>query len=259
MTTDRDHRTTLPSVPRVPRLERSLAMRLAADEYTRFADALDRLDAADWTRPTPCPAWDVRRMGCHVVGMGELAAGIREGLRQQWLAGRDARRRGTDPLDALTELQVREREDWSPERVVHGIRDVGPRAARGRRRTPGVVRRRRLPGAQRVNGRDEAWTVGFLTDVILTRDTWMHRMDLAAATGRGPVLTADHDAVIVADVVAEWAERHGRPHRLTLTGPAGGSWGNGGGEPLELDAVEFCRTVSGRGAGQGLLATQVPF
>ena len=52
----------------------------------------------------------------------------------------------------------------------------------------------------------------------------MHRLDIARATGHAPVLTADHDGVIVADVVAEWARRHGRPYRLELTGPAGGVW-----------------------------------
>ncbi|MDQ6724619.1 MAG: hypothetical protein M3066_00345, partial [Actinomycetota bacterium] len=42
--------------------------------------------------------------------------------------------------------------------------------------------------------------------------------------GRELVLTADHDARIVADVVAEWSTRHGRPFFLTLTGPAGGEF-----------------------------------
>jgi hypothetical protein len=61
-------------------------------------------------------------------------------------------------------------------------------------------------------------------------------------------------------VVAEWAGRHGRPYRLRLTGPAGGEWTAGeGGEELELDAVDFCRLLSGRGSGPGLLAQQVPF
>jgi hypothetical protein len=32
----------------------------------------------------------------------------------------------------------------------------------------------------------------------LTRDPWMHRLDLARATGHAPVLTADHGGVIVA-------------------------------------------------------------
>ncbi|MGN6780698.1 MAG: hypothetical protein ACTHJH_04285, partial [Marmoricola sp.] len=89
---------------------------------------------------------------------------------------------------------------------------------------------------------------------------WMHRMDLARATGRDPVLTPEHDGAIVADVVAEWAARHGTAYGLTLGGPAGGTWSSGvGGEEIELDAVDFCRVLSGRGAGSGLLATQVPF
>jgi hypothetical protein len=40
-------------------------------------------------------------------------------------------------------------------------------------------------------------------------------------------LTADHDGVIVAYVVAEWADRHGKEFLLTLTGPAGGTWKTG--------------------------------
>jgi hypothetical protein len=61
--------------------------------------------------------------------------------------------------------------------------------------------------------------------MIITRDPWMHRLDLARATGQDLVLTADHDGVMVADVVAE--RRHGQPYRLELTGPAGGSWRSG--------------------------------
>ena len=73
-------------------------------------------------------------------------------------------------------------------------------------------------------------------------------------------LTAEHDGVIVADVAAEWASRHGEPCTLTLSGPAGGTWEfGGGGDHVELDAVEFCRILSGRGSGSGLLATRVPF
>jgi len=66
--------------------------------------------------------------------------------------------------------------------------------------------------------------------------------------------------VLVADVVMEWAGRHGQPYTAHLTGPAGGRWSTGEGGPvLELDAVEFCRTLSGRAAGDGLLGVQVPF
>jgi hypothetical protein len=64
----------------------------------------------------------------------------------------------------------------------------------------------------------------------------------------------------VADLVAEWARRHGQPFTLTLTGPAGGSYVAGdGGEHIQLNAVEFCRIVSGRAEGTRLLTTAVPF
>lgn len=56
---------------------------------------------------------------------------------------------------------------------------------------------------------------GYLIDTIMTRDSWMHRIDVARATGAGLLLTADHDGHIVGDVVAEWAGRHGAPYQLT--------------------------------------------
>lgn len=97
-------------------------------------------------------------------------------------------------------------------------------------------------------------------DRIYTRDVWMHRVDICRATGRELVLTAAHDGRIVGDVVDEWLKLHGKPVELRLSGSAGGSWTQGtGGEVLELDAVEFCRIVSGRAEGEGLLAQPVPF
>jgi hypothetical protein len=111
-----------------------------------------------------------------------------------------------------------------------------------------------------VGGTTERWTVGWLVDVCLTRDAWLHRVDLCRAVGREPELTPDHDGRIVADVVDEWARRHGRPFHLVLTGPAGGRFGDpGAGETIELDAVELCRILSGRASGPGLLSTEVPF
>jgi hypothetical protein len=121
--------------------------------------------------------------------------------------------------------------------------------------------RRLMPMAQELpNGGSEWWSFEYLTDTILTRDPWMHRVDLSRASGVRLDLTADHDAIIVADVVSEWAQRHGRPFRLRLSGPAGGAWESGAGGPdVEMDAVEFCRTLSGRRTGEGLLAVPVPF
>jgi hypothetical protein len=42
--------------------------------------------------------------------------------------------------------------------------------------------------------------------------------------------------------------------------PAGATFAQGdGGEEITIDAVQFCRILSGRGTGGGLLAQQVPF
>jgi uncharacterized protein (TIGR03083 family) len=242
--------------PRVSTLDRPALMRLAETEYERVAELLDDLQPADWTRPTDCPGWDVRAMAGHVLGMAEMAASIRETRRQQ----KAASKRGGLPLDALTALQVEEHAHLSPSQLAERLHDVGPRAFRARRRTPGLVRRFRLPQQQLVGDQFETWTLGFLTDTILTRDPWMHRVDISRAIDRPIHLTSDHDGVLVADVVTEWAGRHGCPCRLTLSGPAGGEWSFGSGGPsLDLDAVEFCRTVSGRESPTGVLATAVPF
>jgi hypothetical protein len=96
--------------------------------------------------------------------------------------------------------------------------------------------------------------------VILTRDPFLHRVDICRATGVAMTATAEHEGAIVDDVVREWAGRHGSAYDLTLTGPAGGRWQHGeGGEPISMDAFEFCRVLSGRSPASGLLTTPVPF
>ena len=244
--------------PRAPRLDRAAALRLAETEYRRFSDQLRTLAPEHWSAPTACPAWDVHAMVCHVLGMAEFAASPVEGVRQ----ARAARRAGGLFIDGLTAVQQRKHRHRSPAELTTALERVGPRAARGRARVPALLRARPLRD-QPVDERGlqtEDWRLGYLLDVVLTRDTWMHRSDIAAATGRPMELTRDHDGVLVADVVEEWAQRHGAGCTLTLTGPAGGTWTWGANGPsFELDGVEFCRLLSGRGRADGLLATRVPF
>jgi uncharacterized protein (TIGR03083 family) len=247
-----------------PAIERPTAMRLAQTEYQRVTDAVDALQPEDWTRPTDCTEWNVRQLVAHIIGQAKLFSTPLE-LARQMRAAKARQQLGQVFIDALTAFQIEERQHLGPEELRAELHRVGPRGAKGRRRFPGFVRHRRGPGEEVVNGVPEKWSLGYATDVILTRDAWMHRLDLARATGRDPVLTADHDGVIVADVVAEWARRHSQSYRLKLTGPAGGSWSSGtGGEEIVMDAADFCRVISGRpgpdgGQPWGLLATQVPF
>jgi uncharacterized protein (TIGR03083 family) len=244
--------------PRRPALEHAVARRLAAHEYDQFTSQLQELAPGDWGRPTACPAWDIHAMACHVLGMAEFAASPVEQLRQL----RAAKRSEGLFLDALTALQVDKHRHQPPAEIVGRLAAVGPRAAKNRARTPWLIRQVRMSGqpVEETGTETEDWTLGYLTEVILTRDTWMHRTDIAAAAGRPLTLTSGHDGVLVGDIAAEWAQRHGQPCTLVLTGPAGGSWTWGAqGPSLELDAVEFCRIASGRAPGDGLLATRVPF
>ena len=74
--------------PRESALPRPVAMRLAAAEYGRCAEMFRSLSPAQWAMPTDCPAWDVRQMAAHMLGMAEMAASIRENFRQQRKAAR---------------------------------------------------------------------------------------------------------------------------------------------------------------------------
>jgi len=243
---------------RKPALDRAKAMRLAATEYARFLDVLRSLSPQQWALPTCNTGWDIRALAGHVTGMTHMSASLREQASQTRAANN---RSGGLFIDALTAEQVTRTAHYDTSGLVDRFAELGPKAADHRRRTPWFVRRRTMPEKFLINGTEpEAWTFGYLIDVILTRDTWMHRSDIALATGQPMTVTAEHDGVIIADVAGEWAGRHSQPCTLTLTGPAGGSWTwGGGGASFELDAVEFCRILSGRGTGEGLLTTQVPF
>jgi uncharacterized protein (TIGR03083 family) len=237
----------------VPGLDRDAAMALASEELRRYADLLDSLDHRQWAAPTVCPPWTVRDMAGHVLGNHEGLLSLRARLRQM----RQARRHGGNLVDAMSATQIANRADRSPSQVVADLRTAGPASVEARRRVSRVLRA--LRGTVPMRAGNERWSVAYLDDTIYTRDAWMHRMDTCDAVDVDPELTADHDGVIVADIVREWELRHGQPVRLTLTGVAGGTFGSSEGEDLDLDAVEFCRLLSGRGRGDGLLAVEVGY
>ena len=184
----------------------------------------------------------MRELACHLAGMTAMASDPGESARQRESAGPEHSRRGGPMIDSITAVQVRERAHHSPDQVVAEVRRLAPLAAAARAHAPADVRERMLPEVYRFNGVEERWTVGYLVDVILTRDCFMHRIDLARATGKTLALSPEHDGVIVDDIVREWAERHGSPYRLALTGPAGGQWSSdlpGEPESIRMDAIEL--------------------
>jgi hypothetical protein len=185
---------------------------------------------------------------------------MRENIHQLRLA-RAHRKAHGGPLEAaLSGVQVRERADLCAAQIVGRLTAVAPKTVHSRTRTPAVIRNH---AKMAVDGPvHETWKLGYLIDTIYLRDLWMHRVDVAHALHRTLELTADHDGRIIADIVAEWARRHGGPFLLELTGPAGGTYSHHPELPereqLSLDAVEFCRTLAGRAHPTGLLITVVP-
>jgi uncharacterized protein (TIGR03083 family) len=235
------------------------AMRLQATELDRTLALLGSLSESEWAARTACPDWDVRQMYLHVLGACEAGASMRENFHQMRV-GRKHRKTHGGPLEAaLSNVQVRERADLSPSQLIERLSEITPLTVRRRAKTPRLMRRLRIA----IDGPVvETWRLGYLIDTIYLRDLWMHRVDTTQVTDHELELTADHDGRILADVVAEWARRHGQPFDLRLTGPAGGRYtvpGATTAESIELDAVEFSRMLGGRVAANGLLATVVPF
>jgi uncharacterized protein (TIGR03083 family) len=245
------------AVEAIPALGHDEAMGLAEAEYDRLLAVIDDLREDDWSRHTDCTDWDVKALLGHVLGMLELQSDVDERMRQIKAAAGVAAQTGCLRLDALTALQVREHETLAPDELRRALHEAAPRglAARGAM----TAEQRAAPYEPLLPG-EGTWTFGYLFDVVHTRDPWIHRVDICRAIGHDVTVSSDHDGRIVADAVADWARRHGKPFTLTLSGPAGGSFTAGpGGADRQLDAVEFCRILSGREQGEGLLATRVPF
>jgi uncharacterized protein (TIGR03083 family) len=238
------------------RITRPEARLLAEEEFALFADTVASLNSDEWAMPTECTDWDVRKLALHVLGSAEAQASVRQFGHQL--------RRGL-PLnkeidahhwvDGLNALQIREREHLSNDELVARLAIIGPRAVKGRWGTPPPMRYLPLPFGPPIG-----WApLKYLLDVGFTRDVWAHRIDIHQAIGRPMRLSAEHDGRLVADIVLEWADIHGQPFELVLDGAAGGKFSQGvDGERVEMDALDFLRTLSGRLPGTGVLTHLLP-
>ncbi|WP_432546049.1 maleylpyruvate isomerase family mycothiol-dependent enzyme [Kineococcus sp. SYSU DK004] len=245
----------------VPPVGHEEAMELARVEDERLLDLLRTLTPEDWTRPTDCTRWTVRELVQHLVGSAAAQASPVEMVRQVLLARRlRGQVEAAHWVDELNEAQVRRTAGLGVADAAERWRRTSAAARRARRRLPAPVRALRVVDLGEAMGtRIGRQRLDYLFDTGFTRDTWMHRVDLSRAVGRPFVTTAGHDGRIVAGIVAEWARLHDEPFTLHLGGPAGGRYtARGGGEPVELDAVEFCRTLSGRAVGHGVLRHALP-
>lgn len=223
---------------------------LAGAVYAALLDDLAELSDEDWQRPTDCEAWTVRDMVAHLVGAAQGHASMPTFVRQYGWGMRHRRAFGGSSLDAMNQRQIDDQRPHPSDALVQLLADLAPRAVAGR------SRRARLLGWAPISleaagswyaGMPTRTSMSELCAVVLTRDVWTHRLDLARAVDRTPVISSRLDGRIVADIVSDWASRHGQPYSLTLTGEAGGTFRSGSaGQSLTLDALDFARLMAGR-------------
>jgi len=232
-------------------------MGLAEVEYRRFADVLAQLQPDDWSKQTVNDDWNVRQLVAHVLGFAESNASFRVFVKAMRAGRRRAKEKGYDHfIHGTNEVQVEEREHLTADQLVSRWSEVWPKALKGRRRFPPFMRPIPLDFGPVIGKKPMG---SYLMDVVFTRDTWMHRIDICRAAGLDPALTPEHDGRLIEDMVAEWTRLYDLSVTLHLEGTAGGTYVRGqGGEELTVDAVEWIWILSGRGTGTGLLEKELP-
>lgn len=229
---------------------RQAAPALAREEYAALLGSLRSLPSGAWSAPTDCVGWTVRDIVAHLAGAAEESA--RMSVFARHYLGSMMKDRGRALIDRVNDAQLADRRSASPEQLIDELQALAPRAVRGRERLPGLLRRNSMPAAQ---GFLQGDTLGYLMDVIYTRDVWMHRVDIARATGTSMV-ESSAEAEVVAQVVRDLSRSWtGTAFMLVLTGRVSGTWRIGcavedgssdHGARITVDAVELCRTLSGR-------------
>lgn len=223
---------------------------LARAVYEDLLRLLVSLDETDWEKTTDCAPWTVADVVRHMVGAAKGHARLREEVRQFRYAARHAHAHDGSRLDAMNALQVRDHAHLGGPELISELDRVWSDAVASRMSRPAFLRVIRIPNETTGStppGSGRSIRLGHLFDVILTRDVWLHRIDIVRATGRDSTF-AEHDRRIVEDVLAEWAAALGnRGFSLTITAPYSARYTAGSGVPeLELDAIELCRILSGR-------------
>lgn len=242
-------------VAAIPKLTRHRAMTLARTDVEKLIGELRALSPADWSKPTACDRWTVEDVVAHLTGMCNDLQSLRAMFASQKAGKAVAKELGLKAFDGWTEHQVRTNRGADPATTLAAYIEAAPRLLRRRETASAIVRQLRFP--QPPFG---LWSYAYLMDDILTRDTWMHRADIAQATGRPMDLTPDHDGAFVAHIVADLAKRWKQPFALELSGPAGGTFVHGtGGRRFSMDAVDLMRSLSGRGDPSHPLVNTVPF
>lgn len=241
---------------RVPRPGATEAAAIARAELACFLELISELDPADLDRPTHCSLWSVRDVVAHQASHAQSGSGIRGFFAQlDPRLTRAYRRTGMSMLDALNQAQVDRRKDQPFDAVVTELKHGAEASIEARVRLHWLTRLLRAP----------VHPVGLmplstLLTEIFPRDMWIHRLDIADATGRPFRLDAEHNDAIIAGIVRDAAKHAskrlpGTAVELRLRGPRERTWSFGTGERMSfaMDVADFARLASERATPEQVL------
>jgi uncharacterized protein (TIGR03083 family) len=245
----------------IPGIAHQEAMTMAAEELKRFQALIESLADEDWDRQSACSLWTVKdivaHQAAHVCSVTSFGAFMSQANPSVM---RPYRKNGMNMLDAMNQAQVDLRRHYTVEQLIAEIRDTAQLSLQGRDRIPAFMRSPALP----LPGFDQPRSLGYLFDVIYTRDMWMHRIDICNATEKKMQLDSYHDGRIAALAVKDLAQKskrglHGRSAVLELTGAAGGSYRIGGNSTpqaiIQMDVFTFAVLTSGREKAANVLTS----
>lgn len=239
--------TTATAAREIARADRAAARRHRDAEIEAWQDLLATVDGTEWQRRTVCTEWDVADIVGHLCGQAE-------DVNKPWsFPLRDRRARRVYPaiplLDAHMMIQADDHRGTPYDVLLERFGKLWGKATRTISRNPALIRRMQVkvegvPGFEKL-------TLGYIQDILLARDLWMHRDDVCQALGRefdaGPY--ADE---LIAQVMLDLEDGpfwKGTPVVVVLTGQGGGTYRLGEGEPIatvSTDAVGYMHILSGR-------------
>jgi uncharacterized protein (TIGR03083 family) len=231
----------------ITRADRPTARRHRDAEIQAWHELMEKLHGTDWQRRTVCDEWDVADVVGHLCGQAE------DVIRPWAFPLRDRRAKRVYPdvplLDAHMLVQADDHRGTAPAELRARFDRLWAKATRTISRNPGLIRRMKvkiegIPGFDKLD-------LGYIQDILLPRDLWMHRDDVCQAVGQkfdaGP-----YAEEVVAQVMLDLEEGpfwQGMPVVLVLSGQGGGTYRLGRDEPIatvRTDAVGYMRTLSGR-------------
>ncbi|NIK57293.1 maleylpyruvate isomerase family mycothiol-dependent enzyme [Kribbella shirazensis] len=215
-------------------------------ELKAWRELLASIEGDEWHRRTVCDAWDVADIAGHLIGQAEDVIKPTS-FPRRWLKNKRAYP-GVPRFDAHMIVQADEHRGTPPGELRELFDQVWAKATRKISRAPELFRRisMQVDPAPRMS-------FGYVQDILLARDLWMHRDDVCQALARpfdaGPY-AGEGIAQVVYDLEASGPFWNDRPAVvLELTGQGGGTYRLGKGEPVgraAVDAVGYMRTLSGR-------------